>query len=94
MKGSSLESNYVKQRIKFSVEALAILESCYKRNPYPGISIKKKLSQMFNLDVKKIEQWFCRRRAEERDDSGAEYAYTSLSLHDFQCTLIYLVTDY
>ena len=93
MKGSSIKSNYVRQHIKFSAEAITILESWYKRNPYPDIAIRMELSEMFNLDVKKIDQWFFHRRAEERAYSGTEDAYTSLDLHSFQCALICLVID-
>ena len=77
MKGSSLQSQYVIQQIKFSEEASAILEGFYKKNPYPPIAIRKELSEMFNVDVKKIDIWFYGRRTKERNNAGIEYAYTN-----------------
>ena len=85
-KGSSLQSHCIMQRIKFSEEASAILECFYKMNPYPPITVRKELSEMFNVDVKKIDTWFYCRRTKERNDAGTEYAYTKSNQKvDFLC---------
>ena len=69
------KSTQLLQTMKFTQEALAILQSCYESNPYPKQAIKEQLAEKFNVNVTKIYDWFVRKRRIERSIAGNVYVY-------------------